>query len=209
MAKIGVFKPFRGLYDDIKNTILEDGEIAFERTNKRIYMGDGNHPISSLVPYSNIVKVNQCSNSVSEFFDMPADAIKEFLINNWGVTPWIHLHIVMNGAIGINLDIRSSVTSYSNSIDFLHEYFSITRYLDYSNQKRHVYFNGSSRDIHVYTSNLHDFVDIDVLIPTGYNWVYAKLIGHGYYSANEHYTVSVTYDNNLPTGLTEVQLSNV
>jgi len=51
MAKIGCLKPFRGSYNNIKDVVLEDGEIAFETTNKCIYMGNGINPISSMIPF--------------------------------------------------------------------------------------------------------------------------------------------------------------
>ena len=53
MAKIGCLKPFRGSYNNLANVVLEDGEIAFDTTNKRIYMGNGSTAISSLTPYIN------------------------------------------------------------------------------------------------------------------------------------------------------------
>lgn len=54
MAKIGCLKPFRGSYNSLSNVILEDGEIVFETTNKRIYMGNGVDSVSSLTPFINI-----------------------------------------------------------------------------------------------------------------------------------------------------------
>jgi len=53
MAKIGCLKPFRGSYSSLSNVILEDGEIAFETTNKRIYMGNGSDIVSNLTPFIN------------------------------------------------------------------------------------------------------------------------------------------------------------
>jgi len=64
MAKIGCLKPFRGAYDDIKNIILEDGEIAFDTTYKRIYMGNGARTIGQINPYvDNYISYNRlCEN---------------------------------------------------------------------------------------------------------------------------------------------------
>lgn len=51
MAKQGSFKPKRGTAAQLANVVLADGEIAFETTNKRIYMGDGTHTVSELEPF--------------------------------------------------------------------------------------------------------------------------------------------------------------
>ena len=51
MAKIGCLKPFRGSWNGtFQNTILEDGEIAFDTTWRRIFIGDGTNTISQLLP---------------------------------------------------------------------------------------------------------------------------------------------------------------
>ena len=69
MAKIGCLKPFRGSYSSLANIVLEDGEIAFETTNKRIYMGDGTNDISSLTPFINT------GNNAPELWQVDANTI--------------------------------------------------------------------------------------------------------------------------------------
>jgi len=60
MAKIGCLKPFRGLYDDIKDIVLEDGELVLDKTNYRTYVGDGTHAVGNLMPWT----IGQITESV-------------------------------------------------------------------------------------------------------------------------------------------------
>jgi len=48
MAKVGCLKLFRGSYADIKDTVLEEGEIAYVKDSKKLVIGDGTKNIIQL-----------------------------------------------------------------------------------------------------------------------------------------------------------------
>lgn len=50
MAKIGRFN-YRGTESELADVVLGDGEIAYEMTNKRMYIGDGTTTVSNLDPF--------------------------------------------------------------------------------------------------------------------------------------------------------------
>lgn len=53
MAKIGCLKPFRGSYNNMKNIVLENGELGIVTDSKRIYIGNGTNTVEQLTPLYN------------------------------------------------------------------------------------------------------------------------------------------------------------
>jgi len=124
MAKIGVLKPFRGLYDDIKDTILEDGEIAFEKSRKRIFMGNGTDAISSLKPF--------ISNSLME---VSVDSTGTTMYQDWMKQICSQVYSVVKNDI---------VCFYGRAVQTGYTYFPIIGFHDASYTIAFVLYHGST-----------------------------------------------------------------
>ena len=51
MAKLGSFKIYKDTASNLASIVLEEDEMAFDTTNKQIYLGDGSSTVANLSPF--------------------------------------------------------------------------------------------------------------------------------------------------------------